>query len=240
MKASNTAMFSIFLTVLLGSCGPQNAQQNFRDLSADEFQTELTKNSSIQLLDVRTPEEFEQGHLDGALNYNIRSADFEKQAGSLDKTKPVFVYCLSGRRSASAASILVQKGFPEVHNMTGGLMKWNAGGKPLVRANTQQRENAMTVETFKALLHTDKFLLVDYYAKWCLPCKKMAPMLDSLATRESQQLSLVKIDADENPDFLREKGIENLPVLELYKNGKLIWKHEGEIDEQTLLEQIKL
>jgi thioredoxin-like negative regulator of GroEL len=68
----------------------------------------------------------------------------------------------------------------------------------------------------------------------------MAPMLDVFMEKRKEKLVLVKIDADENKNLLRERRIESLPVLELYKDGKLIWKHEGEIDETTLINETKL
>ncbi|PBQ30696.1 thioredoxin [Sphingobacteriaceae bacterium] len=240
MKIFNSSLFFLVITFLLTSCGSQHTQPNFRELSPEEFESGLAKNPSLQLIDVRTPEEFERGHLEGAANYNIQTTDFEKEIESLDKNKPVYIYCLSGGRSASAASLLIKRGFSEVHNMTGGLMKWNASNRKLVEGKAVVKKTGMTVEMFKEFLKTDKFVLIDYNARWCLPCKKMAPMLDSLATSKSEKLTLVKIDADENSDLIKIKGIESLPVLELYKNGKMIWKHEGEIEEQELLDQIKL
>jgi len=240
MKTYYSVLIGLLLATSLGSCQPQNAQQNFREFSAAEFEKEIAKNNSVQLIDVRTREEFEQEHLAGAVNFDIHAADFEKKINRLDKNKPVLIYCLSGGRSATAAAILVQKGFSEVHNMTGGLMQWPAGGKQLISGKTEVQEPNMTIEAFKEELRTDKFVLVDYNAKWCEPCKRMAPMLAGLATRKKEQLILLAIDADENKIFMREKGINSLPVLELYKNGKLIWKHEGEISEQDLLEQTKL
>jgi thiol-disulfide isomerase/thioredoxin len=68
----------------------------------------------------------------------------------------------------------------------------------------------------------------------------MAPMLDKIAENKKEKLIFVKIDADKNKSLLKEKGIESLPVLELYKNGIQVWKHEGEIDEATLLKETNL
>lgn len=239
MKSCYLILPGLFLLALLGSCAPQSVSGSHSDLSVEAFEKEKNKNKDVQLIDVRTPGEFEQGHLEGALNYDIQSADFERQIESLDKSKPVLVYCLSGGRSASAAALLNEKGFVKVHNMSGGLLKWNAKGKPISSTETVPSTNEMTPDKFKELLRTDKFVLVDYNATWCKPCKRMEPMLNKLAGEKNTQLMLVKIDADENKSFLRKKGIESLPVLELYKNGKLIWKQNGETSEQEILEQIK-
>jgi len=217
-----------------------NTTQINATISVDEFEKKLAENSNVQLIDVRTPDEFNQGHLKGALNYDINSSDFENKIAKLNNGKPVMVYCLSGGRSSSAAELLGQKGFSEVYNMQGGIMKWNSANKPLESGTTNPVSDGLTMDGFNKLLKTEKFVLVDYNAKWCKPCKKMAPMLDALVEKRKDKLTLVKIDADENKELLKEKNIEGIPVLELYKNGKLIWKHEGEIDETTFLKETKL
>ncbi|MEO8759652.1 MAG: thioredoxin family protein, partial [Bacteroidia bacterium] len=93
---------------------------------------------------------------------------------------------------------------------------------------------------FNKAVTSDKYVLVDFNAKWCKPCKKMAPMLESIADKKKDKLILIKIDADENKELLKEKQIEAIPFFELYKDGKLVWKHQGEIDEATLLKETNL
>ncbi len=237
----------ITLGISLSSCQNQarksvdaNATIN-TTLSVEEFDSKLNEDSIPQLIDVRTGEEFNQGHLKGALNYDINSNGFETQISSLDKTKPVYVYCRSGARSSSAASFLERKGFTKVYNMGGGITKWSAANKPLGDESTNAiASSGLSMQDFNNFLKTEKYVLVDYNAKWCPPCKKMAPMLSALAENKKEKLNLVKIDADENKDLMRQKGIEVLPVLELYKDGKLIWSHKGEIDEATLMKETKL
>ncbi|HXU26869.1 MAG TPA: thioredoxin domain-containing protein [Bacteroidia bacterium] len=209
-------------------------------IAVDEFDKKLSETKDVQLVDVRTPEEYQEGHLKNALNYNINGDDFNSQLSKLDKTKPVMVYCLGGGRSAEAAKIMEEKGFTEVYNMQGGIMKWNAANKPLDNVTASTTSTGLSVDDFNKILKTEKFVLVDYNAKWCKPCKKMAPMLDAIADKKKEKLTFIKIDADENKTLLKEKKIEAIPVLELYKNGKLIWKHEGEIDEATLLKETNL
>lgn len=216
-----------------------NAKAINTTVTVDEFEKKLP-GADIQLIDVRTPEEFTQGHLEGALNYDINSEEFESQISTLDKHKPVMVYCLSGGRSASAAQLMAGKGFVEVYNMQGGIMKWNAANKPMDEAAMPAKENGMTEDDFNKLLLSDKYVLVDYHAKWCKPCKKMAPMLDAFIEKRKGKIILVKIDADENKSLLKQKGIESLPVLELYKDGNRVWNHEGEMDEAALINEIKL
>jgi len=218
--------------------GSVNAIQT--SLSDDDFEKKLSELENPQLLDVRTPDEFKQGRLKAATNCNINSGDFENQIAGLDKERPVLVYCLSGGRSSAAADLLAEKGFLEVYDLAGGIMKWNAKNKPIETGENTTKTNCLTSKDFNKLINSDKLVLVDYNAKWCKPCQKMAPMLQALAARQKDKLSLVKIDADENKDLLKENGVETVPVLELYKNGKKIWIHEGEISESELLEQTGL
>lgn len=243
-------MKTVFYTILfclsasIFSCqnqsnGTKNSQPINVTIGVDDFEKKLS-GKDIQLIDVRTPEEFNQGYLKGALNYNINSDDFQEQLSKLDKTKPVLVYCLSGGRSASAAELLASRGFIEIYNLQGGIMKWNAANKPLVTGTVNSISAGLSVEEFNKLLNSDKWVLIDYNARWCKPCKKMAPMLETFVEKRKDKIVLIKIDADENKDLLKEKGIESIPVLELYKDGKLVWKHDGEIDEVTLIKETKL
>lgn len=220
--------------------GSQNTGSIKADLSADAFEEKLSKSISAQLIDVRTPGEYAEGHLKGALNYDINSGNFEDRITKLDKTKPVFVYCLSGGRSAQAADLLAETGFPEVYNMEGGIMKWYAGNKPIEDGEVSQDESGMTKSDFNAIINSQELVLVDYNAKWCKPCQKMGPMLDAFAETRKGKLKLVKIDADENKSLLKENGVEAIPVLEFYKNGQRVWRHEGEISEHILAQQTGL
>ena len=91
------------------------------------------RNKSIQLVDVRRPDEFKAGHIEGAILIDVTEKDFLAKADSLlDKSRPVAVYCRSGRRSRRAAEMLVEKGYT-VHNLNEGYHEWRLyqeGKKP--------------------------------------------------------------------------------------------------------------
>ena len=97
----------------------------------------IAKEGQLQILDVRTPAEVASGVTLGATasagaTINWFDADFATQAvAALDKSKPVLVYCKVGGRSAQAADVLVQKGFTQVYNLKGGMMKWEGDGHPV-------------------------------------------------------------------------------------------------------------
>lgn len=92
----------------------------------------IAKEAQLQILDVRTPEEVAAGVIANAKTINWFDADFATRAeASLDKSKPVLVYCKVGGRSSQAAEVLVQKGFTKVYNLKGGMMKWEGDGHPV-------------------------------------------------------------------------------------------------------------
>ncbi|MFN7120212.1 MAG: rhodanese-like domain-containing protein [Saprospiraceae bacterium] len=113
------------LGLLLTNCTAQNATPT-QILSVAEFKSKLQKDATVQLVDVRTPEEFAAGHIEGALNINYLGSDFEQQIQKLDKKRPVLLYCKSGIRSSKAAAILQKSGFSSLYNLEGGYLKWAA------------------------------------------------------------------------------------------------------------------
>ncbi|NQW36847.1 MAG: rhodanese-like domain-containing protein [Flavobacteriales bacterium] len=91
----------------------------------------VLNNATVQLVDVRTPNEFKSGHIDKALNINYYDQDFSVQIGKLDKSKAIYVYCRSGVRSKYASDILKKLGFKEIYNLNGGILSWNTQNLPL-------------------------------------------------------------------------------------------------------------
>lgn len=230
------SLFFFIPALLFASCS--NAQSPTKvDLSATEFSKELTTTKNVQVVDVRTPEEFEKGHVKNAININLRDEDFAKKIDSLDKNKPVFVYCLSGGRSSVAAEKMVQIGFKDVREMQGGMMQWRAADLPEVAEKSAAK--GMTLAQYQAAIKSDKMVLVDFYADWCAPCKKMKPYLDKISEEMKDKLTLVRIDADANPELMKELKVEALPVLKLYKNDKLVWDNEGFVEEALVRERIE-
>jgi len=100
-----------------------NSQDEIKSISTSELKVLLEK-EDIQLLDVRSLEEIEQGFIKTAKFANFFDTDFyTKAAIQLDKSKPVYLYCRSGNRSSKSAKILKEKGY-EVYNILGGFNKW--------------------------------------------------------------------------------------------------------------------
>jgi rhodanese-related sulfurtransferase len=119
-------MKKIFLLILCPflflSCKGQESHK-IKKITADELDTALQ--DTIQLVDVRTPAEYKQGHIEGALNIDVTGASFEKDLQQLNKNEPVYIYCRSGQRSNTAAKKMEQAGFNTVYDLKGGINKWN-------------------------------------------------------------------------------------------------------------------
>ena len=117
--------FVILLLISLVSCaGAQNK------LEPGEFNTQLSQDSTAVLVDVRTPSEFNEGHLENALNIDWKDDSFETRVKELDRTKTYYLYCRSGRRSAAAASRMNKLGFTRVFDLDGGIIEWKEEGLP--------------------------------------------------------------------------------------------------------------
>ncbi len=123
-----TKILCFLLLAFCLSCTHNRAEAQSK-LAPAGFEAMLQKDPSVQLVDVRTPEEFQSGHLAGAQNLNFYDDHFAELIGKLDKSKPVMVYCAKGGRSASAAEQFTRAGFPQVYDLEGGISAWKAAGK---------------------------------------------------------------------------------------------------------------
>jgi len=85
------------------------------------------------ILDVRTPEEFAEGHIDGAVNLDVQARDFEKKLRVLDRKKSYLVYCRTGNRSRKATVAMEALGFRSIFHMNEGIVKWKQQNLPLTR-----------------------------------------------------------------------------------------------------------
>ncbi len=124
--------YSIFAFILLSgvSC-TGNAQST---LTADQTEAMLKKDATVQLIDLRTPEEIKRtGTIQGARSINFYASDFDAQIALLDRNKPVIVYCAAGGRSPQAAAKMNKMGFSKVYDYSGGMNDWKSKGKKTVQ-----------------------------------------------------------------------------------------------------------
>ena len=119
--------FSAFLLFAILSCNAQTAT-NIKVIDPVSFKKEISTTPNAQILDVRTAEEFTVEHLQNAENVNWYSPDFSTNTNKYDTSKPVFIYCRSGKRSHLAAEKLVELGFTTIIEMEGGIINWTTKG----------------------------------------------------------------------------------------------------------------
>ncbi len=206
------------------------------NLSVKDFEQKIKNTPKPQLVDVRTPQEYKDGHLVNALNVDWNANDFVEKVSFLDKDKPVFMYCLSGGRSVSACNKLQSLGFKEVYNMDGGIAKWKAEKLPLSN-NTTPKNAGMSQKDFEKILAQKKLVLIDFTAEWCAPCKKLKPILEKIA-KENPQIAVVPVDFDQNSTIAENYKVDALPMLMIFENSKKTWQNQGFLDEKAILKII--
>jgi thioredoxin 1 len=204
-------------------------------LSANDFAKLMFETKSAVVVDVRTPDEFSKGHLKDARNINWNDEAFTSRVATIDKTTPLFVYCLGGGRSANAAAKLRTMGYAQVYELDGGIMAWRKAG--LMEEDAAPR--GMTMEQYYAQMQGDKIVLVDFYAEWCGPCKLMKPYLDEIAKDQKDKVTVLRIDVDQNPILATQLQIQALPTMIVYKAGKVSWWNVGYVPKKTVVKHLK-
>lgn len=133
--------FLSLITAALASLCSIQAQEStateVKHVNSDQAKALLDKNATeakeakIQVVDVRSEDEYKEGHIEGATNIDILSEGFEEKLAKLDKTKPVLVHCAAGGRSTRSLKVFQKLGFKTVTHLDGGLNEWKTKGHPL-------------------------------------------------------------------------------------------------------------
>lgn len=124
----------IFLGVVLSlvtmSC-KSDVTEGVKLVTPDEMQT-ILESDDVQLVDVRTPKEYNEGYIENSQNIDYNSPTFDEDISKLDKTKPVILYCKSGKRSAKCSKKLIEAGFEKVYELEGGITEWKYKGLDVI------------------------------------------------------------------------------------------------------------
>lgn len=229
----NPILVLLFSFIML-SCNSQSSKYS-KSIDAKAFSEKIAATPNPQILDVRTPEEFASDHIDKAININWLGDSFVVDSKKLDKTRPLFVYCKSGARSQNAVQKLEELGFTNLYQLQGGILKWEASGftKPT------DKISGMTEQEYNNLVRSDKKVLIDFYAEWCAPCKKMKPFLLKMEKELADKVTIIRLDADKNKTLMTQMKISELPTLLLYDNATVKWRQSGFVSEEELRKQIQ-
>ena len=228
------SLLYLLLVLVFASCNGQNSKE-IKTIDSKAFAEKMAATPNPQILDVRTPEEFTSDHIDNAKNINWLGTTFVSDVEKLDKSQPVFVYCKSGGRSQKAAEKLNELGFKTIYQLDGGILKWDAAGY----SKPSDKIIGLSAAEYNKLLNSDKKVLINFYAEWCAPCKKMAPYVLQMQKDLVHKVVIIRLDADKNKTLISEMKISELPTLLLYENETVKWKHSGFISENDLKKQLQ-
>ncbi len=96
------------------------------------------------------------------------------------------------------------------------------------------------MESFIQIISGNMPVLVDFYADWCSPCKAMAPVIQEVGKQMTGKARVLKINIDKNQSLAYQYGIQAVPTFAIFKEGKIVWRHAGSIDKNSLMNQLNI
>ncbi len=206
------------------ACGPK-----VNNLGNDAFAELISNRDSVQLLDVRTAEEFAEAHLPYAFNIDVNEDSFLDQAKEkLEQSREVAVYCRSGKRSMKAAEILLEAGY-KVSNLSSGIMSWTEEGRQVADANDYIVFDGQHAPDFSTKVYgggdfslsalKGKVVMLQFTASWCGICRREMPFIEKdiwQKHKDNENFVLAAVDLKEGDDkiakMIEATGI-TYPVL---------------------------
>ncbi len=119
-------ILSLAILVMATSCN-DDIKGEIKIVTPEEMKT-LIDAKDVQLVDVRTPDEYKEGHIEHSQNIDFNSPTFNEDISKLDKSKPVLLYCKGGRESAKCSERLLKAGFIKIYDLEGGITQWKFKG----------------------------------------------------------------------------------------------------------------
>ena len=230
----------IYITTLcfLNSCLSSN-EKKVLDISIVDFSNKINTNAGI-ILDVRTIDEINNGHIENASFIDFYDENFKEKATWINKDLPVYVYCHAGGRSKKAAEILIDLGQKEVYNIVGGYSDWIEKGYKVVN---QGKELSFASKTYsndeiENVINQNERVLLVFKTPWCLPCKKLKPVLDTLLI-QYPDLNFIDINMDVNKSLASHFSVLSVPTMFYFHDKSLEFTHTGFIELKDLAIQLK-
>ena len=146
------------------------------------------------------------------------------------------VYCKSGGRSSQAAKLLVKYGQAKVVNLNGGIMAWQSAQLPLIQTSKIEDKSIqkLSISDFDYILSQNNLVFADFHTLWCMPCRKISPVIDELKEEYISSANILRIDIDKSELLSESYDINTVPTLILFKHSKEIWRHTGLISKKEL------
>ena len=219
--------------------GPVEAQV-VNNVDAKEFSKLINSDEGI-ILDVRTIDEVNKGYIEDATNIDFYASDFTSKLDLIRKDVPVYVYCASGGRSYKTVAKMKELGFKKVFNLKGGFGAWKLADFKFIKTKEQvfKKQKSISIIEFSDIIEGNDVVLVDFSTQWCVPCKKMKPVIEEIK-KENKDVKVVFIDADANKELVRKFKLRGVPVFIIFKDGNEKFRHVGMIEKKELLNKIKL
>ncbi len=227
-------LFIIPLFIFVSGCKADGQET----LGSKDFKAK-TELPDVQLVDIRTQQEFNLGYIQGAENIDFYSSDFVQTISKLDKQKPLALYCKSGGRTKDALKMLAKEGFKNIYALKGGLLAWEEDGYTLIMPKPAEPViTAISKTEYDKLIISDKIVIIEFGAVWCGPCKLLKPVLDKISTDyASKGVKVITIDVDDSKALSNEMMVNEIPLLLIYKDGKLVEQMIG-FNPEALIKEI--
>ncbi|MBE50605.1 MAG: hypothetical protein CMP51_02820 [Flavobacteriales bacterium] len=231
MKYIRIFKFTLILVTLILSCNSNNINKN---LNATSFYELVNEGNGI-ILDVRTKTEYDNGHLENALNIDYWSSDLEEQLlNLLPKNMSIYVYCRSGTRSLKTINILYKLGYTDVYGLDGGILSWKENKYPIAEGVLTQSELIIQSDLLE-VISSDKKVFISIGGDYCPPCRKMKPIIDSLESLKTSvkfaRFNLSHLDED----VISSYEASSIPLFIFFNEGIEEWRHYGLISKNELL-----
>jgi thioredoxin 1 len=130
-------------------------------------------------------------------------------------------------------------GFTKVYNLNGGIGAWDSSNYTIIKSKEEKKSSqpTFTVSEIENVLKSNELVLIDFSTQWCVPCKKMKPVIQGIQ-KEKSNVKVLFIDADVNNELIRKHEIKGVPVFIIFKNTKEVFRHVGIISKDELLKQL--
>ena len=208
------------------------------DVNAEMFH-QLIKEGDGIIIDVRTKKEFILGHIIDATNIDYYSEDFHDRLNVVRKDVPIYIYCRSGGRSSAAANKMEKLGFKKVYNLLGGIGSWESFGYEIAESKSEKhlKQPKFTESQLNEILNNNKIVLISFSTQWCVPCRKMKPVIEEIQ-RENSNIKVLFIDADANTELVQRYDVKGVPVFIVFNNADEQFRKVGVISKEELLKKI--